>query len=181
MGIIYKLTFPSGKSYIGQTIQTFAKRMSQHKMTNDCKVCHAAFLKYGAENVIKEIILYCDKEDLDMYEEKFIALYNTVVPNGYNVMPGGVTRIGQYVATPETRAKISLAASTRIRSCRPRKHDCGFDLPKYVNYIKPCGGNAGGFTVSDTNNKAIKSFKSKKLSLEDKYKLAIDYYNTIHI
>jgi hypothetical protein len=31
MPTIYKITSPSGKSYIGQTISSFKKRWSQHK------------------------------------------------------------------------------------------------------------------------------------------------------
>ncbi len=31
MGFIYKLTFSSGKSYIGQTVSSVAKRVSGHE------------------------------------------------------------------------------------------------------------------------------------------------------
>jgi len=47
-GIIYKITSPNGKSYIGQTIQTFNQRMKGHRKANsNCILLKKAIIKYG--------------------------------------------------------------------------------------------------------------------------------------
>lgn len=95
MGYIYYITFPSGKSYIGQTSQDYNQRIRQHKSSNDKS---RAFKKY---DTYKLEILY---NLLDEYEIKFIELYDTVSPNGYNLRTGGQN---VYVFSEETRQKCS--------------------------------------------------------------------------
>lgn len=81
MGIIYILTSPSGKQYVGQTIRTFDKRWKQHindikKAKNNnfgsgtCVALPRAFDKYGYENFEFETLFECDDCDLNMIEKK---------------------------------------------------------------------------------------------------------------
>jgi predicted GIY-YIG superfamily endonuclease len=46
MGIIYCLTFPNGKKYIGQTIQQLKARLQQHSKQKYCKAVYNAIQKY---------------------------------------------------------------------------------------------------------------------------------------
>ena len=95
-GIIYKRTSPSGKSYIGQTIYTEAKRWTQHiKDAKDPKSSgyksklSKAIRKYGGENFSVEILeenIPCDL--LGIKEQYYIQLYDTY-QTGYNSTPGG--------------------------------------------------------------------------------------------
>ena len=96
VGIIYKYTSPSGKSYIGQTFKTLEQRA---KYTGEgyrlCPVFYRAILKYGFENFTCEILEEIDldskeeiKTQLDKLEERYIQEYNTLAPNGYNVRLG---------------------------------------------------------------------------------------------
>jgi group I intron endonuclease len=89
MGIIYCLTSPSGKKYIGQTIRSLEKRFEEHCKSKDCIALYNAIHKYKPENFIKEILLTCDDNYLDEYETKYIVLHNTLYPNGYNIRTGG--------------------------------------------------------------------------------------------
>jgi hypothetical protein len=77
MGIIYCLTFPNGKKYIGQTTQLLKTRLNQHN----------AIHKY--EQYTCDILLDVKDTELDYYEEKLIKEHNTLVPNGYNIRTGG--------------------------------------------------------------------------------------------
>lgn len=93
-GWIYRLVFPNGKSYVGQTIN-LKKRMKKHE-TRGCRNGHAitrAILKYGWSNVSIEILLKVEADDvksiLDCAEIENIAKYNTLKPHGYNLTPGG--------------------------------------------------------------------------------------------
>ena len=89
-GYIYKYTSPSGKSYIGQTKRTLAERAgARGKGYRDCPIFHQAILKYGFENFEVSILAEVKIEQLDEMEQKYIHLFNTVKPNGYNDNEGG--------------------------------------------------------------------------------------------
>ena len=96
MGLIYMRTSPSGKSYIGQTIQSEQTRWNQHcRDAYNCSsplyetILSKAIRKYGKNNfsvtILKDNI---PKEELNQYEEYYIQLYNTYF-NGYNSSFGG--------------------------------------------------------------------------------------------
>lgn len=89
---IYKITNKiNGKSYIGQTTD-YQRRFREHRNKGygeePNKPLYNAFDKYGIDNFDFEII-----EDLtENYNERekyWIQYYNTLLPNGYNIEPGG--------------------------------------------------------------------------------------------
>ena len=99
MGMIYCFTNKiNSKKYIGQTIKSTNERYCNHKSAYQNKSyrdydspLHRAFRKYGFENFDYEIIAK-DIEDIDLLnslEIYYIQYYNTLVPNGYNIAPGG--------------------------------------------------------------------------------------------
>lgn len=88
-GSIYKLTFPSKKSYIGITTQEVKARLASHvSKSSKCPQVKAAIKKYGAASMHVEILVVLPEELLPEYEVKFIALYDTY-RRGYNATPGG--------------------------------------------------------------------------------------------
>ena len=124
-GVIYKITAPNGKAYIGQHLTSvnakltskggrvslslnlykLADRMRQHrKKTSNCTILKRSIEKYGWENMKVEILLRCDPEQLNYYEQQMIAAWDTLAPNGLNCTTGG--EAGKKVCT-ETRQKIS--------------------------------------------------------------------------
>lgn len=91
MGILYQLTFASGKKYIGVTEgDSLNLRMSQHRhkaKTGSKLPVHLAWIKYGEPEILvlrklKSSFLY--KAEIDE-----IAKQNTIAPNGYNILEGG--------------------------------------------------------------------------------------------
>ena len=95
--VIYKLTFPNNKVYIGQTKSKFNLRLNQYKhdaYNNKRKfynslVCRA-IRKYDWDNIKQEILLYCCESYVDFFERAFISGYNSNDKNyGYNVDSGG--------------------------------------------------------------------------------------------
>ena len=103
-GEIYCATSPSNKKYIGQCLSfdskgrkygtkgRWRKHISEAKNCGKDKGCRAlnnAILKYGDKNFILETLIICNAEFLDEYEKKFQLLYNTIAPNGYNLIIGG--------------------------------------------------------------------------------------------
>lgn len=125
IGTIYKLTSPSGKSYIGQTIDYKRRRASF--LNKHCyysgKRLDNAVKKHGAETFSYEIIVqvYGDtkeelREKLDELEKYYIAKYDSY-RNGYNMTEGGSGSKGCF-QTKESRKKISLS---RIGKLSPNK------------------------------------------------------------
>jgi group I intron endonuclease len=88
-GTIYIWTnLINGKQYIGQTTRALKERIYEHKKSNGSSIINAAIKKYGIEN-FKIISFSCPEKDLDWTESFLEAKLNTIVPNGYNLQPGG--------------------------------------------------------------------------------------------
>lgn len=112
IGIIYLLTSPSGKQYVGQTIQELQKRINGHNNSsnkNDAAI-NKAIRKYGINSFRREIIITIQTSEnnifkqLDKLEELFIKIHNTY-KGGYNSTTGG----GNRKPTDEVRKKLSIS------------------------------------------------------------------------
>lgn len=89
-GFIYKYTSPSGFSYIGQTTRSLKERAGHEgKGYRGCSRFYEAIKKYKIENFDVDILAEVKKEDLDEMEKKYIQIFNTLSPNGYNLTYGG--------------------------------------------------------------------------------------------
>jgi hypothetical protein len=89
-GIIYKISSPSGKVYVGQTVRSFEKRMQQHKQDSSCcTLIKRAIDKYGGEMKYEIIEENVPHEQLDEREIYWISYFNSLAPNGYNCTTGG--------------------------------------------------------------------------------------------
>ncbi|MBR1580949.1 MAG: GIY-YIG nuclease family protein [Selenomonadaceae bacterium] len=101
--VIYRITNNlNGKIYIGQTQKTLRERMAGHLC--DALYVDNAIKKYGIENFTIEVVEDCETpEELNDRERYWIAFFNCIAPNGYNLTDGGSN------ASPsdETREKIS--------------------------------------------------------------------------
>lgn len=88
---IYKITGPTGKSYIGASSGTIEKRMREHKSfmkTGRKYPLHEDMRKYGYEAFKVEILEIIEtKEKLLEKEEYWIRFYNSK-ENGYNLNYG---------------------------------------------------------------------------------------------
>ena len=102
---IYKITSPSGKIYIGQSVNIDRrfKTYMKGRAKNQTKL-NASFLKYGVENHVFEVILECSVDDLNKLESYYINEFDTFnTPNGMNLRNDGHYR----VYSDETRKKLS--------------------------------------------------------------------------
>lgn len=87
---IYKITnLINQKSYIGQSIHPY-RRLIEHRSKATTKAdsypIHLAINKYGFENFSFEILEWT--EEYNEREHYYINLFNTVAPNGYNILDG---------------------------------------------------------------------------------------------
>ena len=114
----------NNKSYIGCAFD-IRRRLKEHtNLLRNNKhyniYLQRAWNKYGEENFEVIILFEGSKDNLLEYEIKFIEMYNTVVPNGYNLTSGG-QGLANYSHTLEARKKISNALKGIKRSEETRK------------------------------------------------------------
>ena len=102
--IVYIYTFPNGKKYIGQTTQTLEKRAQNGSGYKLQPVVYHAILKYGWNNIQKDIFKCQSEEEMDSLERELIAKYNTTDREyGYNLDNGG--HLGKH-HSEETKRKM---------------------------------------------------------------------------
>lgn len=187
MGIIYMLTFPSKKSYIGQTVTPFNERFYSHVQASKqnkggCHCVNAAIRKYGVDNIKKEILLEVNNELLNHYEELFIASYRTLVPHGYNIQKGGASfrNTDNYRRTLSEIHKEKYQNDENIRAqikANGHKTKKNQSLPDYMteerDYKKD---KVIGYRVyRHPMCRRSRKFCSLKVTLEENYKQAFEY------
>lgn len=87
---LYSVSSPSGKQYIGITTTSFRKRYVEHlRHPRVSTLIGKAFRKYGEAMVMMPLVVCKDQAALDIMEQRAISLFNTMVPKGYNLSPGG--------------------------------------------------------------------------------------------
>lgn len=80
------------KVYVGQSVDIY-RRWSEHKSRaynndNNCynNPLYRSIRKYGKDIFILSILCECKIEELDEKEKYYIHKFNSVVPNGYNIL-----------------------------------------------------------------------------------------------
>lgn len=123
MGVLYKLTSPSGKSYIGISSKDLDARWRKHVEhalgKRDAGALYAALRKYGPDTFTREVLV--EEEDWELLcnlERDAIKAHGTLSPGGYNMTIGGEGTVGVPLSD-EARAAISVAQ--RARFARPEE------------------------------------------------------------
>lgn len=96
MGYIYKITnIVSGKVYIGETkVADPNDRWKGHinslnSKKGGCPALKDAMKSYGVENFSFDVLIICFNDARLQLEREYIKRYNSMVPNGYNILEGG--------------------------------------------------------------------------------------------
>ncbi len=86
MDMIYKITSPNGKVYIGRT-SDFNRRMAEHKYNALTRKfpnsLYKAIRKYGWDSMSKTVLFEIESDKAQKLEEELIVAYNSV-RGGYN-------------------------------------------------------------------------------------------------
>jgi group I intron endonuclease len=110
---IYKITSPTGRIYIGQSIDVEKRRRMYVK--NHCikqTKLYASLVKYGFDKHLFEVIEECVWGLLNEREEYWIEFYNTFnSDSGMNLSSGGLNKR----VSEETKKKISIGNSRKKR------------------------------------------------------------------
>lgn len=125
--VIYLLSFPNNKHYVGRTMQKVEERWAQHKYRASQGHQHPLYYainKYGWENVHKQVLQeVLDEYELINLELDYIIKYDSVA-NGYNLTLN--TEIGgdnwkgkrNTEAFEDFREKMKAIAATQSRGGR---------------------------------------------------------------
>lgn len=152
---IYLLRSPSNKVYIGQTKRDIKKRLWEHQNNKDSVLLYNAIKEYGFDNFQVEILIYCNEIHLNEYEKKFIALYKSIFPNGYNIRSGGAAGS---IHCDESRLRMSLS------KLGEKNHNFGKVRTEMAK-----------LNISNSKKGEKHHFYGKKLTEEHKLKCAISH------
>lgn len=131
-GSIYKITSPSGKIYIGKSLNV--KRRIQRYKYLECKnqrLIYHSIKKHGWDSHKIEIIAEVDSCFIDYWEKFYIRKYKSFVRhynNGLNLTEGGEGSIG-YKHTKESKNKMSVSKKGKLK---PRPPVYQFSIDGYL-------------------------------------------------
>lgn len=117
---IYKITSPTGRIYIGQSIRIKLRLWYYYKLEckNQRKLYHS-LLKYGFVNHTFEIIHICEREHLNTFERFYIKYYKTFNTwHGMNLTEGGDSA----AMSEETKRLISKRRKKKFKD-EPEYYD----------------------------------------------------------
>lgn len=160
---IYKIeNLINHKIYIGQSVE-IEKRWQKHLSAKDDFVIHRALHKYGKENFSFQIIEECNLLDLDKKEKYWITYYNSLVPNGYNMIQGGSNGAGFAKGKKVLQYSLNGEFLEEYSSANQASLITGID---HWSICACCRGEyrqAGGYQwkYSEDKEKEIKSIKKR--------------------
>lgn len=170
---IYKITSPSGKVYIGQSID-IKKRFRQYFFLH-CKQQYKIYnslKKYGVENHIFQVVEECNIGLLNERERYWQEYYNVIGTNGLNLKLTETTDKNGFFSS-EIKNKISLANKGKKRTEE--------QIKKMSESLKGRTPYNKGLKMSEEQKKKLSKIhsgkKRKPLSLETKNKISLAQKN----
>lgn len=164
MGEIYKITNKiNNNSYIGQVLKIsstgrklgYKNRFKRHIQNAErnykggCPKLENAIRKYGRDKFKIELICECQENQLNFYEDLYINKFNTLHPNGYNLMSGG--------GNGRRHSKISREKMSKTRTGK-----------KHKEITKERIGKAHKNKIVEEKSKRLMSLTKKQKNI-DKY------------
>ena len=119
---IYKITSPTKKIYIGQSVD-IERRKKEYKLKH-CKnqvALYRSINKYGWDKHIFKVIDYCDIKDLNEKERYYQDLYSSVGVSGLNMKLTSTKDKSGYFSQ-EIKDKISKSNKGKVRTLEMKIH-----------------------------------------------------------
>ncbi len=150
----------NGKSYVGQTVNTFDRRFKEHRW-GDISIISSAIKKYGWDN-FKSYQYYIPENLLNFFEIEMIKKTNSLVPNGYNLEIGGKG------GRPSKESKIKMSEAHKgVKLSEEHKRKIG------LSQIGRIGPMVGKTHSKESKKKTSEALKGIKRSVETKKKMSI--------
>lgn len=164
----------TGKQYFGVSLSPF-KRMSRHlRGHKGCSLMVARSVsKYGINNHSQNIILEGSEEYCYDMERKIIGLYQSQVPNGMNIAPGGENPPSKKVGfkkSEETKAKQRATIAKNGREPTRLGAITSEDTKRKISEAKK--GMPGPKQSKETIAKRVEKLKGHATSEETRCKIS---------
>lgn len=166
LGIIYKITSPSGKTYVGQTVRSFEKRMQEHRQeTSGCTWIKRAIQKYGDEmkhEIMEENIPHGQLDEREIY---WIKELHSLAPSGYNLSTGGYYSKGFTQEAKDNMRNANIKSNLEKNGylgCVERHGNLFY--PRAKTDVKKYLSN-GGFYTEEEAIEVLKEFTKIKIIL----------------
>lgn len=170
---IYKITNPSKKVYIGQSVNIEKRFISYKKLRCKAQIAlYRSLVKYGVENHVFEILCECEVSELNKKERYYQDLYS-VLDNGLNCI---LTKCDERprIHSAETRKKMSESGKNRVTSEQAkesmRKSSTGRVFTQEVK-DKMSSTRKGRFYSEEHKASISKGLKGRKLSESHRLKI----------
>jgi group I intron endonuclease len=180
--LIYKITSPSNRVYIGQTIN-LKKRLKAY-IGLRCKRqirLHLSFVKYGFENHKIEVIEYCTELDLNNRERYWQDYYDVLSVNGLNCrLTGSFDKSGKLSNSTIDKLKkkdiaymIGNNFRTGVKHTKEIKEQISNTLienskkPNYINGMSGMVGDLNPFFGKKHSEKTKSILRKKALEKTD--------------
>jgi len=172
---IYRITSPSKKVYIGQSID-IEKRFKHYKRLYNCirqRALYNSFIKYGVQNHLFEVIEECDINMLNERERYWQDFYEVLSEKGLNC---------KLTKTNDKSGRVSEEVRIKLRGKRilsdEQRNKMRLNLKQQqandVDWFKKTGKGLLGIKRSlETRQKISISHKGKKSSEESRLKMSI--------
>lgn len=125
MGCVYKIEFPSGKVYIGMTMDNLARRIKGHVYAATVRgskhLVHKAIRKYCDNYTVTVIAESNSKIDLQQKEIACIEQFRCLAPLGYNSTKGGESVQGYKWTEEQLRRNPMKFSESRARLSAAKK------------------------------------------------------------
>lgn len=211
--VIYVITNNvNNKQYVGQAISHLKVknkyvpygaegRLKAHfreansKKKHQCAYLNNAIREYGTENFTVHTIFNCSKKKIDELEIQSIQEYNSMYPNGYNIMRGG-RKIEGYIEkdvsiprkSPSLEHRLEMSERTRAFMRNKKMNQCidhfrTIKLEQMKFYLKQ-GRDKDGYECYmldfKRGNKPIRAiFGGQHITLEVSLTKCNEFYNEL--
>jgi len=159
---IYKITSPSGRVYIGQSVN-IENRWARYRSLDcqDMPKLYASLNKYGHGAHCFNVVEECDTSNLNERERHWQEHYN-VVKEGLNCKLVGTEDRSGYTSE-ETKRKIGKANKGKVSSMKGRTHseETKRKMSESQKKIPKKGRPIGSKHTEETKRKMSKSKKGK--------------------
>ncbi len=125
-GVYRIVCYETGRSYVGVAMD-ISKRWIDHRVSlnrpdrpHHSWALQRDWSRYGADAFTFSILEYCEPSCFDEREVHWIKVYDSMVPNGYNIRPGGKSQRG-YRHSSESIEKMRAVGHDRFTTEEARE------------------------------------------------------------
>jgi len=161
MGYVYVIQNSQNKKiYVGQTTRTIEIRWTEHRNNKD-RLLNNDIKKYSKESFTFILTKKIDDDKLDDEETEFINEYNSLYPNGYNIIEGNHNNLS--VEKASKGGKSDIGHNLQSQNCKERplyKNNpvlSNLTIPRGISYF-----------IRNKNNNQYEGFRVRKKGIKSK-------------